>query len=295
MLLYICIILDLLTIYLNNFQDCADALETELKKLEDTIAKSEVDLNESMKQRDHIDFFLSAFDEKSRLIPELIENTSFAQKNFERFQTLEGLHSWKLQKMSESFLSIRYEGYVEQLSVIVKFETLASTSIRVNVLGSCASAGSTQQVFFRANQLTSNVLAFYSYKVNELSRMLSGLVLKEKSDISGVVQGIECYLSRLEIIGKEISRLELRYGGRFQLIDGVYRLSVSILNKFWRKKIYAHFDVSDAYPFAALNMNIDGDFDIDYGLERQLLRSACPGYGYLTRTCDMIGAFQGSK
>jgi hypothetical protein len=209
-------------------------------------------------------------------------------------RSLEGMHSWNIQELSESRIRIRFEGYVKQLNICLDFVTCESDSILVKAHGTEPFNMTTSAVYISGSQLTTNVLSFFAYKISHLEKSLNECVLDDKSDISSVVQDVESFLCRMEIIGKEISLLELRHSGRFQLSESGHELSLSIFNRFLSKNIYAHFHVTDAYPFAIMDVEIEGDVDIDV-LERQLAKSACPGYGYLTRTCDMIAVFQVSN
>lgn len=223
-----------------------------------------------------------------------MNNKSFAEKNFEKMQSLEGVHSWNLKEISESRICICFEGYVEQLNISLDFIVSDSESISVRAHGMLPFNTVDSAVYISGSQLTTNVLSFFGFKINQLANTLNGRILDDKSDISSVVQEVESFLCRMEIIGKEISRLQLRHSGRFQLTERGHELSLSIFNRFCGTKIYVHFPITDAYPFAIIDVDIEGDVDIDT-LGLQLAKNAHPGYGYLTRTCDMIAVFQGSN
>lgn len=279
---------------IRKYKSNADTIEKEIKLLEDNIKEAENELSMYHDQHLKVDTVLSLLDRKRSILPDLADNKSFAERNFQKMQSLEGLHSWKIQELSESRIRICFEGYVEQLNLSLDFVACETESILVKAHGIEPFTAVASAVYISGNRLTTNVLSFFAFKVNQLANSLNERILEDKSDISSVVQEVESFLCRMEIIGKEISRLELRHSGRFHLTDRGYELSLSIFNRFLSTKIYSHFLVTDAYPFAIMDVDIEGNVDIDK-LGHQLAKSAYPGYGYLTRTCDMIAVFQKSN
>jgi hypothetical protein len=53
------------------------------------------------------------------------------------------------------------------------------------------------------------------------------------------------------------------------------------------------FDLNSSYPFGPLNVSFDlkedEGLDLRY-FQRQLMKNAKPGFGYLSRACDVISA-----
>ena len=53
------------------------------------------------------------------------------------------------------------------------------------------------------------------------------------------------------------------------------------------RKIICSFIIHDLYPFGLLDIKLASNVDIQ-SLERQLIRKTKPGFGYISRICDMI-------
>jgi hypothetical protein len=223
-------------IYFSFQQSNADTIEKEIKLLEDNIKEAENELSMYHDQHLKVDTVLSLLDRKRSILPDLADNKSFAERNFQKIQSLEGLHSWKIQELSESRIRICFEGYVEQLNLSLDFVACETESILVKAHGIEPFTAVASAVYISGNRLTTNVLSFFAFKVNQLANSLNERILEDKSDISSVVQEVESFLCRMEIIGKEISRLELRHSGRFHLTDRGYELSLSIFNRFFEHK-----------------------------------------------------------
>ena len=52
-------------------------------------------------------------------------------------------------------------------------------------------------------------------------------------------------------------------------------------------KIICSFEIHDLYPFGLLEIKLASNVDIQ-SLERQLIRKTKPGFGYISRICDMM-------
>jgi len=97
-------------------------------------------------------------------------------------------------------------------------------------------------------------------------------------------------MGRVEIVGKELSKVINRYKGRLQQSKADYQLSIQFFDSGENAhKIKANFEIRNSYPFDLLPFALEGEGDLDT-LRRQLIKNCKPGFGYLSRMCDIISA-----
>jgi len=234
---------------------------------------------------------LRALEEKKLLQSELVDGRKFAEKNFEVITSIEGVHSWKLVCADESKISVEFIlGSVPELNFRSDFRVTPSGQVICQTSAATDYNLEAKQMIF-----TSSVKSFFADKVHALRRDLTTTPLKSTLGICTAIHHIEWYLGRLDIIGKELSMLEVRYSGSLQRTkdSSSYQLELLIKNKSTGNAVQTLFEIGDSYPFAGLDVDISGEVDID-ALERHLTKNAKPGFGYLSRACDVIAAFQGS-
>ena len=116
--------------------------------------------------------------------------------------------------------------------------------------------------------------------------------LQSSSLICHVVHYIDWYISRMEITGKELSMLENRFKGKLYTSgkDGSHNLELRFAQQSGHEVIVGCFELCDSYPFAGLDITIKGDVEVE-ALERHLSKNSKPGFGYLSRTCDVFSVF----
>jgi hypothetical protein len=112
--------------------------------------------------------------------------------------------------------------------------------------------------------------------------------------IRPVIQQLEFKLGRLEATAREISILQTRLKAQFEedfsSQNGVHVFTATFTRA--SMKLRASIGINSSYPFTPLDICLDplaGAVDIE-GIQRQLIKNAKPGFGYLSRTCDVISA-----
>jgi hypothetical protein len=103
---------------------------------------------------------------------------------------------------------------------------------------------------------------------------------------------------RIEATARELTSLEKRYrlllendpeGGASEFL-----VHVSFdTDKAQSGTLVATFELNASYPFGPLHVSLPPDsIAVDLGLlQRYLMKNAKPGFGYLSRACDVIAAF----
>jgi hypothetical protein len=240
---------------------------------------------------------------------QLHENRGFAQKNFDKLKSLEGIVGWRIKQLEESTISIEIkDNNIPWLFVLIDFkEDPTSTSGEV----SCrARVGATRESENARGgrgrhskryhaELSSGVMAYVEQNMSKKCEELSSRILDSSSDIFNILNHVEWYIGRLALIGKELSVLERRHMGvlsRKVEKDGVSSCALNLtIETRGGQKVEASFEIGEAYPFAVLDVDLallnKADIDINL-LERQLTKTSKPGFGYLSRSCDIIASFQ---
>ena len=235
-----------------------------------------------------IDSFLEAAKEKDSLRSEVNRDRLFAQKNLEAISSIEGVQTWKLVSADESNIAIQFNGNVPEMKFRLDFDF--SSSGKVTCQTSPVPGNATQEKYVR---YTFGTNTFLKERVLALQKHISASSLQSPSEIWSVIHHIEWYLGRLDIVGKELSILEVRHNGNLKKspCSDKYHLELSVLNKARRTIVETIFEFGDSYPFA-MDVDISGDVNI-VSLENHLTKNAKPGFGYMSRSCDAIAAFQG--
>ena len=263
-------------------------MESELARLDFGIETAEKELAFKKNSNCRIDSFLEASKEMDVLRCDLGRDKLFAQKNLESIASIEGVQSWRLVSADERNIAVEFVGSVPEASIRLDFSVSSSGLVTCNT-----STLSEMESEKKQSRYTSNVKSFFKEKACALQETLLDSSLKSPSEICSVIHHVEWYLGRLDIVGKELSMLEVRYNGKLKKLHGSdkYHLELSIPNKARGAIIETNFEFGDSYPFA-MDADISGDANM-VSLENHLIKSAKPGFGYMSRSCDVIGAFRG--
>lgn len=249
---------------------------------------AEEELCSKKKINSAIDSFVEATKEKDLLRSELNRDRSFAQKNFEAVISIEGIQSWKLVSANETNIAVQFIGIVPEISFRLDFDVSSAGTVTCQT--SPLTSDATQK---KQPRHTSNTILCLKERWLALQKDLSASSLKSPSEICSVIHHIEWYLGRLDIVGKELSILEVRHNGHLKKSpdNDNYHLELSVLNKARNTIVETVFEFGDTYPFV-MDVDISGDVNI-ISLENHLTKTAKPGFGYMSRSCDVIAAFGG--
>lgn len=137
--------------------------------------------------------------------------------------------------------------------------------------------------------------SFVKCPVEQLCSEVSQTKLLSTREIHSFLRLVEWKICRLLHTASELAMLNRRYAAKVQSTgEGNTVLEVDFCSKAGAaKKLMATFEMTQAYPFAPLNVDLDVfEGEVDMGeLQNVLIKNAKPGFGYLSRTCDVIAAF----
>ena len=269
-------------------QDEVEKLTSQFNYLEADLQAAENELFQKSEENENIDSILQINGEKESLQVGLVHDRNVVEKKAEALALVEGVHNWKLVHADESQITVEFLGNVQELSFRADFSISSTGEVR------CKTSNISNSNRKGKTKYTSSVKRFFAERVETMRKELSASNLTSSSDICNIVNHTEWLLGRLDIIGKEISMLELRHSGTLQRAQNslMYYFNLSIKNKPKGICVNTTFDIGEWYPFALDIVISSNDVDVN-ALERHLIRNAKPGFGYLSRCIDVIAAFQG--
>lgn len=228
------------------------------------------------------------FDNVNRTKPivESIEKTS---------RTLKGFSRWRPMKMASDMMSFCFVSHVPCGCVQISFAILDSGRIECRAF---TDAGVHPR--FQGTRPSCRFHVVENYIALGTKRLCEEYSKKElinTGEIRTCLQRLEWRLGRLEQTASELVMLHRRYRAILTpcIASGssTFQLVVDFSSNSSCEKLSATFELSQAYPYAPLNVCLDtfaGSTDVE-GLQRILIKNAKPGFGYLSRTCAMIAAF----
>lgn len=208
-----------------------------------------------------------------------------------KYSYAKGLHRWKAPVISESELSFHYIGPTTDACVVLTFTVSKLGDVKCMaksfnaITGSCP--GSLQCL--RVPLLT----PFFKGRTAALCNEWSGKVLSDTSQICEVLRHFQWQMGRLEQTAMELLVLRRRHGAILTSSSDYFpTFKVEVDFSGTPAKLSASFELTAEYPFAPLNVilnTFEGSVDIEK-IRTLLIKNAKPGFGYLSRTCDVISA-----
>lgn len=233
--------------------------------------------------------------EENRFLTGTLTKRGPAAESAERsFVTLKGMSKWKPFIVSETQLSFQYIGLCPKSCIAMSFQI--SSLKPVKCVATVESKLFQNHGSLSAKQLGS-VSSFIQARVNALCDAACQQQLQSPHEISSLLRSLDWELGRLEHTASELAQLKRRYQAYLtpaQLPNSShFQLEIEFAGQSRSAKLRATFEISEDYPFSPLNVCLDTfDEQVDVEAIRKLLiKNAKPGYGYLSRTCDVIAAF----
>jgi hypothetical protein len=148
-----------------------------------------------------------------------------------------------------------------------------------------------EQLFnkFVGRPLHSVTLLFQS----RIRRMIAdaNMMSLEPTEIGACFRQLEWKLCRMQRIGAELAALKRRYKGALFVSEGnILLFEVEFADSSRSKSLLVTFEISDTYPFTPISFELGGEADIE-SIQGFLDKSAKPGFGYLSRTCEIISGY----
>ena len=264
----------------------SSALEDEIKELEAEVQRARSSLDSSKRRHSIVVGFEDSVSHNETLSGSVISSKSSAVHREQDFAILNGLGRMKPTKMSEEQLAFQFIGPSPSACIVVSFDTSGPTitckaSVEPGLFGQ-----------YEGHTLK-GVSSFLQTNVTSICSATSERTLDTGEMIPGFLRELEWSMCRLEQTAAELSLLLRRYQARLICQDGLNSLLVEFQGRKGGINLMARFLLTKAYPFSPVDVELDhfeGDIDMS-GMQNLLIERAKPGFGYLSRTCDVIAAF----
>ena len=300
----------MLSLRIYNFninQRDASALEEEIQQIERDIIFAEREIQVQNDEQDYLRSVSHSLTSQNTFKRQLCEKRTSAKRNLGKLKSIEGVVGWRVKQIEESMISVEArDSNIPGLCIFVDFEE--QTAIMSGKVVCRAQVRSTNKDYVAGrsgystkinSEYSSSALNYIEHSMSATCKEISSRILDSSSDMFRVLNHVEWYLGRLALIGKELTVLERLHMGTLKRNIGVKGFSSHLLNLTVKtredKEVAASFEICESYPFAVLDVNIsfldEASLDMKL-LERQLRKTSKPGFGYLSRTCDVIASFQ---
>ncbi len=201
-----------------------------------------------------------------------------------------GMHRWKAPAISERELTFQYVGPTTDACVALTFTISKLGEVKCLAVPVNASAENTRNLVCLRVPLLS---PFVKARVQSLCNEWSAKTFQHTSQISDGLRHFQWQMGRLEQTAMELLVLRRRHGAILTSSDGdVSTFKVEVDFCGCPSKLSASFELTTDYPFAPMNVilnTFEGSVDIEK-IRALLIKNAKPGFGYLSRTCDVISA-----
>jgi hypothetical protein len=263
-------------------------LEEEISELEEKLGRATEALNQDKKKYSLVSGLSSRTALNLTLKSDLAKMTTLADKAQQKYCIVCGSIAAKAVSMEGDKLSFKLIGSCPASCLRVDFVR----TIPGEEVWACK-AHVDKDLFeefvgrpcFSSTALVKARVAFLSFELEQLT-------IKAPNTIGDVLRSIEIRFGRIESTAFEVAALVSRFKAKLLSGEEVpdMLLEVIIANRLGDTKLSVTFEISEAYPFAPVYCDLNGDVDITK-LRAILSRNAKPGFGHLMRTCDLIQAF----
>jgi hypothetical protein len=272
------------------------SLEQEINEIEEKLKRSEGYLRESLAEEEAMDDSTKASNMKTTLEAELENTDALAKKHERSFVTQKGVLKWSPISLTDTELSFVYLGPSSKCYATLSFRLHSDSSI-------VCDASIEQNLFhlhrYRLSKATGVVASFLHLRFKSLCADFSQKQLTNPQQIGDCLRLWEWAAARIEMTALEFATLKSRYNADVTLTrDGELPYRCILIVDFYGSNsedtaLRASFEVGREYPFSPLQVQLDtfeNHINID-AVRKLLIRNAKPGFGYLSRTCDVLAAW----
>lgn len=265
------------------------AIEDEIACLESEIKRSQMSIEKSQSDQRLVIDMDSAMRQNASLQAAASCQGSEAETSERRWVTLKGINKFKPVVINESTLCLHYVGICPQTCISVSFD-ISRQPITCLALPEPRAFNHSRHGIIR---LSKQVLPFVKARVRSICKSASENITESPDAVKFAVHKLAWELGRLEHTTSELLFLQKRYEATFVLereTDCFVEIDFAVPES--GTKVSTTFELSSAYPFSPLQVCLDlldGDTDME-NLRKLLIKNAKPGFGYLSRTCDVIAS-----
>jgi len=267
------------------------ALEEEISDMEAQLERSKGYMESARTEHEAVNGLIGTLSKRSDLVSELEASHSEAESNEIQYSTISGISNWCPVELKETELSFQLVGPLPKTCVLISFQVPAS--------GPLICKARIQPELYPKHKIRSNkqfktksITSFLEERTLDICTVACKEQLKKPADIGPLLQRLEWELGRVKHTAQELAMLERRYHAIISPSGSSVEVEVEFSNQTKDAKLFACFGLSGAYPFSPLIVTLDTEGKVDVESMRKLLiKNAKPGFGYLSRTFDVIAAY----
>lgn len=208
-----------------------------------------------------------------------------------RFIILRGLQKWRPVVAEESLLQIALIGPCPKACIRLSF-----------ILGGkvhCQAQVDPTLFCRRGNFLNQKhigvLLPLIESRTEHLCGMISSTVLDSPKQIKVFLRHVALIVNRLDRTVTELCALRRRYNAVIERIPGSsdFQVEIDFVDSSGDAKLRGTFELGTSYPFAPVAVQFDILQEDDKNtnmddIRRKVIKNAKPGFGYLSRTVDVV-------
>jgi len=266
-------------------RDEAANLEKEIEAIESQLSAAKSELLELEDEESNL---VNSTKDQQRMIhdaklyDELRVTAESSQKNY---MSLNGLHSWSMKTMSERDLEFNTIGACQQTHLRLMYEG-AESGKASTIVSSKDDSAKSRSLYVYHEPLS----GFLDTSTKRLMESAQQSTATGPVQICEHLQKYTWLAGRLDLIAKEFQVVQRRYNGILHRQSGdVFSFLVEFESE--RSTVTADFRIECAhYPSFPIEVRLDlilGKQDLGV-IKKSLLKNANPGFGSLSRACDII-------
>ena len=267
-------------------------MEDELRDIELQIEEAEAEFEEQQKAKEMLVLMSDALRAESSAKSEMQLQKQTAEESRGKINSVEKLHIWSPLCMEDSEISVSFNEFVKDPSMVVKFVNLQQRPIK------CVPSLVSEQ----DNRIVLKSVGSYKYSPSvaafvkaRMQRLVDEVAARNGGNltVSGmktILQTLEWQIGRLELLAKEVQRMISHHEGvlyRNNSGDEAFGIRFDMGGKL-RVKIL----LNNSFAHGPIDLTLDQvEEDVDVSrIRRQLLKNSKSGFGSMSRAIDIIAA-----
>mmetsp|Transcript_5595 Transcript_5595/g.8607 ORF Transcript_5595/g.8607 Transcript_5595/m.8607 type:complete len:334 (-) Transcript_5595:1382-2383(-) len=269
------------------------------KELRNLVEKLEKEVEQQMQDLEVVKNSLTSAESILETTQELIsfQQTAVnskreAELSQRSYQSLRGITKIFPSSFKESDIRIEYSGSNPFLTKVIKLSYTDEGTIKCLLEDSSSHHRDSK---WKSERLSRDALVYAKQRLEVVSDVIKERQLETGNDMCCLIRQFDWTMGRLEATTHELTALQKRFDVSLEN-DSRGIVSDFLVNICFKGNeggsLIATFELTPSYPFAPLQVSLKPEamgVDIE-SLQRSLSNNAKPGFGYLSRACDMLSA-----
>ncbi|MGK3733507.1 MAG: hypothetical protein ACI90V_000343 [Bacillariaceae sp.] len=271
-------------------QTVATDLKGEIETIESQLAEMKSELDKIEREEANILKLKTDYHEMRLNAEEYNDLRVTAESAQKSSLSLRGLHSWSMGTVSGTDMEFVTLGSCPQTYLKLLYEGTKSDKAQTRLSSSKVDSNHAKAKSLYVYH--GPISVFLDSSVKRLMHAVQQNALKGSIRIGEHLQNYSWLIGRFDLIAREFQVVQRRYNGKLRRThkdEDKFSLSIEFENK--TSKIVVDFGIEPMmYPSFPVEIRLDlisGEMDLDK-LRKNLLKNAKPGFGSITRACDIV-------